>query len=769
MRPACAVRALAAATLVAALSASAADKDGAALRRFALVAGANDGGPGRVRLRYATSDAESVAHILVEMGGVSRADRTLLAEPTIEEFRKALAGLRRKLVEAKGKGERTEAIIYYSGHSDEEGLLFKGELYTYTELREAVKGLPADVRIAILDSCASGALTRSKGGVKRPAFLVDSSSKVEGHAFLTSSSVSEAAQESDMVGGSFFTHYLVSGLRGAADTSRDGRVTLSEAYGFAFNETLARTEKTMAGAQHPNYDFQLAGSGDVVLTDLRGTSAGLVIPKGMQGRFFIRDAQGRLVAELTKPADREIEIGLEPGKYVVTVARGKQYLEAGVALSDGTRKMLAEGDFAGVKREAAVARGDVQPRDEGDIERVHFRLSAVPAWSTNGFGSDADDVLVNAQFSALGGRSTGIRGVEAGGVFNLVDEDVRGVSVAGVFDKIDGNLRGAGGAGVFHLLGGDLTGAQGAGIFGIVRGNVSGVQGAGIFNIAGGHVYGAQGAGIFNMAGGSVTGAEVGGIFNLNYGHVTGIEVGGIFNISGGHISGGEVGGIFNVAGEGVSGVQVAGIFNAAGQQSRGLQLAGIYNQADDFSGLQLAGIANVATGRMHGVQLGLVNVAEDSDAPIGLVNIIEKGMLHLDLFASETFPLSYELRTGGRYLYSVLSVSVAPQSAPVRWACGAGLGGQVPFDPFFLNVDLVYNHVQYGLEWNDVDFMPQARLWFGWEFARHMALFVGASYNLFVTDKDGRGDLAPWTVRERKVDGYEVREWPGVFGGIQL
>src|SRR5262249_42604973 len=126
--------------------------------------------------------------------------------------------------------------------------------------------------------------------------------QVRGHAFLASSSQSEAAQESDRIGGSFFTHYLVTGLRGAADASGDGRVTLNEAYAFAFRETLAGTEATRGGAQHPAYDIEMAGTGDVVITDLHQLSAGLSLPSELAGRVFVRDASGALVAELGKRA-----------------------------------------------------------------------------------------------------------------------------------------------------------------------------------------------------------------------------------------------------------------------------------------------------------------------------------------------------------------------------------------------------------------------------------------------------------------------------------
>jgi hypothetical protein len=122
------------------------------------------------------------------------------------------------------------------------------------------------------------------------------------YAFLTSSSADEAAQESDQIGSSFFTHFLITGMRGAADVSGDGTVSLTEAYEFAFDETLERITETSGGAQHPAYEINLTGTGDFVMTDLRATSAGLLLSEQLSGRFFVRIADRQLVAELYKPA-----------------------------------------------------------------------------------------------------------------------------------------------------------------------------------------------------------------------------------------------------------------------------------------------------------------------------------------------------------------------------------------------------------------------------------------------------------------------------------
>ncbi|WP_414639326.1 caspase family protein [Archangium sp.] len=305
------------------------------VRRLALLVGVNDGGPGRVRLRYAVSDARSFDRVLGELGGVAAADRRLLVETGRAGLLEALGELRSRTEAARASGaSRVEVLVYYSGHSDEVGLLLKGERLGYGELRRALNALPADVRIAVLDSCASGAFARAKGGTRRPAFFI-----------LTSSNEDETSQESDRLGASYFTHHLISGLRGAADATRDGRVTLDEAYQFAFHETLARTEKTRGGAQHPAYDIGMAGSGDLVMTDLRATSAGLYLTEALEGRLFVRDEAGTLVVELRKLPGRLAELGLAPGRYHVRRELDSGASEAHITLVEGQRTPLAPASF----------------------------------------------------------------------------------------------------------------------------------------------------------------------------------------------------------------------------------------------------------------------------------------------------------------------------------------------------------------------------------------------------------------------------------------
>lgn len=341
-------------------------QDRTVIKRYAVAIGANEGGKDRVRLRYAVSDARSFLSVLEELGGVQEEDSLLLPDPDVKTFYTEMGRLLTKMEEARSDYSRIEAIFYYSGHSDDKNILLGNEKISYEDFRETINSMPADVRIAILDSCLSGAFTRIKGGKKKLPFLINEAYDMKGYAFMTSSSATEASQESDLIEGSFFTHYLVSGMRGAADMIQDGRVTLNEAYQFTFNETLAETTKTASGPQHPYYNIEMSGTGDVVITDIRRSSAILVLSPDISGRIFIHDKKNSLVVELSKTAGRSIELGLEEGEYrVVNILEG-QVFESKIKLQSGVNMALDADEFAKSDTKYTTPRGDrtVQVRKE---------------------------------------------------------------------------------------------------------------------------------------------------------------------------------------------------------------------------------------------------------------------------------------------------------------------------------------------------------------------------------------------------------------------
>ena len=80
-------------------------------------------------------------------------------------------------------------------------------------------------------------------------------------------------------------------------------------------EHLRRTVDTRGGAQHPSYDTNMSGTGDVGMTDVRQTTATIVLGEDLEGRFFVRTAAQELVIELYKPRGRTVELAVEPGAY----------------------------------------------------------------------------------------------------------------------------------------------------------------------------------------------------------------------------------------------------------------------------------------------------------------------------------------------------------------------------------------------------------------------------------------------------------------------
>ncbi len=307
-------------SLAAALAAAAPTPAVAAdVRRFALVAGEPDGGGGTVRLRYAERDARRIHEILTRVGGVARDDARLLLSAGAGAFRRALAELSEASAAARARGERTLLVVYYSGHAKDDALRLGAGRIPLEELRTALERAPADVRIGLLDSCRSGAITRAKGVRPAPAFEVKTGADAgpTGLVLIASSAADEDSQESDAIGASWFTHHLASGLLGGADASGDGRVTLGEAYAYAYSRTVGSTASSAGGVQHPVFLYDLGGAGDVVLSELTPAAGGLVFPDAAEGLYVVLDRAGRAVAEVAKVRGGERRISLADGRYTV--------------------------------------------------------------------------------------------------------------------------------------------------------------------------------------------------------------------------------------------------------------------------------------------------------------------------------------------------------------------------------------------------------------------------------------------------------------------
>ena len=336
-------RCLALALVLGACLACAAAPARAETRRIAVIVGSNRGLPTHLPLRYAEQDATKLSAVLAELGGVAAADVMLLRGPTLAELRGALDAASRRVERwhAERQGQ-AELIFYFSGHSDGQVLELGGDALPFSELRQRMTASGADVRLVIVDSCRSGALLALKGGTLGQAFDIRLADDLgsSGDVFIASSAADEAALESSEIGASFFSHHFISGLRGAADLSGDGMVTLAEAYQYAFAHTLRATSETLVGPQHPAYDYRLTGRGELVLTELRHPSAVLRLPTEFDRLLLVAEPREQVVAEIGPRSAHRIAVA--PGDYELRGWRGGRAFGAHTKLAQG-EELLVDG------------------------------------------------------------------------------------------------------------------------------------------------------------------------------------------------------------------------------------------------------------------------------------------------------------------------------------------------------------------------------------------------------------------------------------------
>lgn len=731
--------------LLLASNANAATESGR-INRYVVAVSANNGGAGRPMLRYAESDARSFAKVLKEMGGVLPQNVILVKEPSVVALQKEFANLDAKILQDKASNGRDEVLVYYSGHADEKGLRLGEETYAWKDLRNRIDALSADVKIAVIDACGSGAITRVKGGKAVPAFMVDQSSDMKGYAFITSSTQDESSQESDKLKGSFFTHSLVSGLRGAGDLSSDGRVTLSEAYQFAFNETLQKTETTLGGAQHPSRDMNLAGTGDVVMTDLRATSAGLDLDESVGGRLYIRDADGELVAELNKKQGHAMSLGLPAGNYTVNLQQKTDYMGATVALVNGKREKISMGNFKSVMAEQTVFRGEIGGN------------RSCPGGDT--IACSLDSLDHNGKF-----RTT----------FNFVDTDSdprKGLQL-----------------GLFVARTKDyMLGTQVSLFANIAQKEMHGLQATTIVNVAKDHFEGAQLSSVANYVG-SFDGAQVSTVVNIAKDKSSGAQIG-IVNVAVDSLNGLQVSAGVNYARAtdlqvtaGVNVAQAAKMQVVAGVNyatNSKLQIAAGVNVAHVNEHLQV-GVVNYATNE-KGRQWGIVNIcAHCEKSPVGLINIVGNGVWSATPYMNEMGALGGSLHLGTAYFYTNIEWAAFFKKGHIFkefekfYEHGVGVGTQ--FGKYGSHWELEYTffnvYDKFGVDEGDCKFgyHHRGRVGYVYQVFPGFGLSVGGTLNLTSEGYLNKLLLKPLGDYHDDVSykDHKGRWWPGFYAGLTI
>jgi hypothetical protein len=343
--------------------------------------GNNRGHDAQRTLQFAERDAQKIYEVLRQLGGFEGSNIQLLLGSTAPQAWKRLQEMEQRLRAMKDRGLKALLLIFYSGHADGKSLEMGSTALNFSALKAHLRGSVADTRLAIIDSCQSGKLIKTKGGVRGASFKIQVTDAISssGYAIITSSAADELSQESSEIRGSFFTHHLVSALRGSGDLAKDGKVTLAEAYEYAYRRTVAQTMATIGGGQHPMYEFKLAGHGEVILTQLRQRNASLLIRSPVPGRVVvINRTEDMVVAECEIKRNRPAPLALAPGGYWVYLVSSHDVRRSLVQIRQGQQTALAYASFRLHRLQKTIDKGGLFRRATIHQLAVGFLLRRVP-------------------------------------------------------------------------------------------------------------------------------------------------------------------------------------------------------------------------------------------------------------------------------------------------------------------------------------------------------------------------------------------------------
>jgi hypothetical protein len=221
-------------------------------------------------LKYAVNDARAFYDHLIRNNRIPKENVTLLInqEARLTRLRSILG------THLKNKAGREDmVIIYFAGHGacekdvmspDKDGLekyilpydADPRDLYAsalpMSEVSRIFNRIRSERLIFIADACysgASGGRTISMTGMRAnisDAFL-DRIARGKGRIILTASGANEVSGEDDKLKHGVFTYFLLEGLRGEADTDKDGMITVDEVYRYVSREV----PKATGQEQHP--------------------------------------------------------------------------------------------------------------------------------------------------------------------------------------------------------------------------------------------------------------------------------------------------------------------------------------------------------------------------------------------------------------------------------------------------------------------------------------------------------------------------------------
>ena len=211
-------------------------------------------------LRYTDDDAYRMFAFLKSPEGGALDDehiRILIDEEA------TLSNIKRTMTDVFSKAGRNDLVLlYYSGHGLRGAFLpydfdgYSNQLY-HEDVNAILKQSPAKYKLCIADACHSGSLLAMRGS-GAPDMLANYYSRLaqanRGTALIMSSKSEETSLESSGLRQGVFSHFLIRGLKGEADSDNDHYVSVQELYNFIYTNVRSYTGNMQSPLIQGDYD-----------------------------------------------------------------------------------------------------------------------------------------------------------------------------------------------------------------------------------------------------------------------------------------------------------------------------------------------------------------------------------------------------------------------------------------------------------------------------------------------------------------------------------
>jgi hypothetical protein len=203
-------------------------------------------------------DAKLLRDFLVERRNLFGEVRVAMLEDEQATRDKILQALTKELAQAR---KEDLVLVFLEGHGSASPAT-PGKYYFLPYDYDAKKGLESTICVSdkklfeniksdrvlfLTGSCLSGGFLPGLARGKPPIDYMNFFKEMRGRSGISASRADEVAWAGGKLGMNVFGFYLIKALRGAADTSNDGVITLKELYDYVHENVAKETQ----GAQHP--------------------------------------------------------------------------------------------------------------------------------------------------------------------------------------------------------------------------------------------------------------------------------------------------------------------------------------------------------------------------------------------------------------------------------------------------------------------------------------------------------------------------------------